>query len=255
MTDSNKNLSWDFHLNATIYSLSCPPCPKWANSWEQQNWHKLGVVVWDARVNRISHLHGSQAVHILEQSRYFEAWRNEGLLVGEVAYFIMIPSHKKSKSRTVDQLEPKPSQEEDGWCLTNTIQLAPSQAQQFVAFLEQYEASLEKVVQAEAAERRRILGQVYSLILSWRDKREKGNAFVKTSAVQETKSISNGAVTIPQGKYLTITQVAEICAVKERTIYAWLKKGLLKGLDLPGLGKVAEEKELEKYLIEQRNTS
>lgn len=81
-----------------------------------------------------------------------------------------------------------------------------------------------------------ILGQVYSLILSWRDEREKRSPSIKASVVQETKSVSNGAVTIPHGKYLTITQVAEICTVKERTVSAWLKKGLLKGLDLPRLG-------------------
>lgn len=253
MIDSNKDPVWGFHLNATIYSLSCPPCPKWANSWEQQNWHKLGIVVWDAQVNRVTHLHGSQAIQILEQSRQSESWKKEGLLVGEIAYFITIPSHKKSKSRIADQPEPKTSHK-DGWCLTNSIQLAPDQAQKFISFLAQHETNLEKVIQAEAAERSRILGEVYSLILSWRDEREKGNASTKASVVQETKSVSNGAVTIPHGKYLTITQVAEICAEKERTISAWLKKGLLKGLDLPGLRQIVEEKELEKYLVEKRNT-
>jgi hypothetical protein len=216
MIDANKDPEWGFHLNETIYSLSCPPCPKWANSWEQQNWHKLGVVVWDARVHRVTHLHGSQATHILEQAQQSEAWKKEGLLVGEVAYHISIPSHKKSKSQIANQPEPKAPQE-NGWCLTNSIQLAPDQAQQFVAFLERQEANLEKVTQAEAVERKRILGEVYSLILSWRDEREKGSSS-KASVVQETKSISNGAVTIPHGKYLTIAQVAEICAVKERTI-------------------------------------
>lgn len=56
-----------------------------------------------------------------------------------------------------------------------------------------------------------------SLILSWRDEREKGSPSIKASVVQETKSVSNGAVIIPHSKYLTSTKVAEICAVKERT--------------------------------------
>lgn len=98
-------------------------------------------MVWDARVNRVTHLYGSQAVHILEQSQQSKVWKKEGFLVGEVAY--CITSHKKSKSQIAAQPEPKTSQE-DGWCLTNSIQLAPDQAQQFIAFLEQQETNLEK---------------------------------------------------------------------------------------------------------------
>ena len=254
MTDSKEEESWGFHLNESIYSLSGPSCPKWANSLEQQNWHTLGVVVWDARVNQVTHLHGSQALHILQKSRQSDTWKKQGLLVGEIAYRITIPSNKKSKGKIADQPRPKPSQE-DGWCLTHTIQLASEQAQQFVSFLEQHETSLEKVIPAESAERRRILAQVYSLILSWRDEREKGSDSIKTSAVQETKSVPSGAVTIPDGKYLTITQVAEICGVKKRTVSAWLKEGRLNGLDLPGLGQIVEEKDLEQYLKEKGNRS
>ncbi len=63
--------------------------------------------------------------------------------MGEVSYRIPIPSNKKSKDKIADQPEPMPSQE-DGWCLTHTIQLAPDQAQHFVSFLEQHETNLEK---------------------------------------------------------------------------------------------------------------
>ncbi|GER78820.1 hypothetical protein DIM_09010 [Candidatus Denitrolinea symbiosum] len=68
------------------------------------------------------------------------------------------------------------------------------------------------------------MGQVYSLILSWRKERKKCDASVKPSAVQETNSAPTSAVTIPHGKYLTIAQVAEICGVKEKTVSVWLKK-------------------------------
>ena len=49
--------------------------------------------------------------------------------------------------------------------------------------------------------------------------------------------------------------VAEICGVKEQTVSAWLKKGILYGLDLLGLGQIVEEKDLEQYLIEKQNRS
>lgn len=253
MAESNKDAVWGFHLNETMYSLSCPPCPKWANSWEQQNWHKLGVVVWDTRIKRVTHLHGNQVVHILEQSRQSKFWKKEGLLVGEVAYRIAIPSNKKSKSGIADQLKTMPSPE-DGWCLTHTIQLAPDQAQQFVSFLEQQKITLEKVVKTEAAEKRRMLGQVYSLILSWAEERKKGSVSNDTKIVQETAAVSRKAVSIPHGKYLTIAQVAQICGVKEKTVSEWLKKGLLNSLDLPGLGKIIEERDLQQYLVERRKS-
>jgi hypothetical protein len=186
MTDINDAQVWGFHLNEAAYSYSCPPCPKWASAWEQQTWHKPGVVVWDANVNRITHLHGNQAFHILEHLRQSDSWKNEGLLVGEVAYSIKIPSNKRSKSNVLDQSEPKPSQV-NGWCLTNTIQLAPDQTQQFIYFLDEHEANLKRIIEEEEIERRKILAQAYSLILSCEDTRERDNKLLATTPVHEAK--------------------------------------------------------------------
>ena len=52
-----------------------------------------------------------------------------------------------------------------------------------------------------------------------------------------------------------MAEAAEICDVRKGTVSAWLKKGLLKGLDIPGLGQIVEEKDLEQYLAEHRNRS
>ena len=82
-----------------------------------------------------------------------------------------------------------------------------------------------------------------------------GSDSIKTSAVQEMKSVPSGAVTIRHGKYLTIAQVAEISGVKKRTVSEWLKNGRLNGLDLPGVGQIVEEKDLEQYLKEKRSRS
>ena len=214
----------------------------------------MGVVVWDAQISRVTLLHGSQAVHILEHSRQSDTWKKDGLLVGEVAYRMTIPSNKNSKKKSEDQTEIKPLQE-NGWCLNNTIQLSPDQAKQFLSFLEKQETSLERVVKAEEAERRKILRQVYSLILSWGVEREKSSDSIKTKMIQETKSETVSAASIPNGKYLTVTQVAETCGVIEKNVSVWIKKGLLKGIDLPGLGQIVEEKDLEKYLAEKQNRS
>ena len=254
MIASTQNSEWGYHINETIYSYSCPPCPTWANSWEQQNWHKLGVVVWDARTSRVTHMFGSQAVNILEMSRKSRSWKKKGLIVGEIAYRITLPSNQKSKKKAEEPTDMKPP-EEDGWCLTNTIQLPPDQAKEFVSFLEMQEETLEKVVQAEAAEKRRILGKVYSLILSWSKERKEGKAQAVTMEHQESKPDVPKAISIPDGKYLTIAQVAKICAVQEKTVSGWLRLGFLKGLELPGLGQIIEEKALEEYLAKKRKHS
>lgn len=96
---------------------------------------------------------------------------------------------------------------------------------------------------------------MYSFVLGWREEPEQGSDSIKNSTIQETKSVQSYAVTIPRGKSLKITQVAEICGVKKRTVYAWLKEGQLNGLHLPGLGELVEEKNLEQYLKEKRNRS
>jgi hypothetical protein len=197
---------------------------------------------------------GTQAVDILKMSRKSRSWKKKGLLVGEIAYRITLPSNKKSKKREEEPIETEPP-EEDGWCLTHTIQLTPDQAKEFVSFLEKQEETLENIVQAEAAERRRVLGKVYSLILSWNEERKKKKAPVEAMEIQESKPETPKAISIPDGKYLTPAQVAEICAVREKTVSGWLSKGLLKGLELPGLGQIIEEKALEEYLAKNRKQS
>lgn len=61
------------------------------------------------------------------------------------------------------------------------------------------------------------------MILRWGNEQKKVSDSIETREVQETKSVPSGAVDIPHGKYLTITQVAEICGLKKRTVSSWLK--------------------------------
>jgi hypothetical protein len=202
--------TWGYHMNDSIYTLSCPPCPKWAKRFDQQSWNRLGVVVWDAHLQRITHLFGSQAMRILEEVRESKVWRKKGLVVGEIVYRITMPSDKKSKGKvSVQPIENKAGK--DGWCLSNTIQLSPSQSKQFLSFLEQNEEKLKDIIAKENEERSRILGEVYSLILSWRRERKAKEALITPDIKQDPKPPTHSGVSIPQGKYYTIAQVAEIC--------------------------------------------
>ena len=243
--------TWGYHMNDSIYTLSCPPCPKWAKRFDQQSWHRLGVVVWDAQIQRITHLFGSQAMRILEKTRESNAWRKKGLVVGEIAYRITMPVDKRAKGKVTKQLTEKKA-EKDDWCLTNTIQLSPSQSKQFLFFMEQNEEKLKEIITKENEERSRILGEVYSLILSWRRERNAKETLITPEIKLDPKPAANNGISIPQGKYYTIAQVAEMFGVTARTVTAWVKKEKLHGIDLPGMGLIVDDKELARFMKENR---
>lgn len=243
--------TWGYHMNDSIYTLSCPPCPKWAKRFDQQSWNRLGVVVWDAHIQRITHLFGSQAMRILEEARESKEWRKKGLVVGEIAYRITMPADKKSKVKVSEQPTENKA-EKDGWCLTNTIQLSPSQTKEFLSFLEQNVEKLKEIIAKENEERNRILGKAYSLILSWRRERKAKEGLITLEINQDPKPPVNNGISIPQGKYYTIAQVAEMCGVTARTVTTWVKNEKLHGIDLPEMGLIVEDRELARFTKENR---
>jgi len=211
----------------------------------------LGVVVWDAQIQRITHLFGSQAMRILEEARESKVWRKKGLVVGEIAYRITMPADKKPKGKVTERLTENKA-EKDDWCLTNTIQLSPNQSKQFLSFLEQNDAKLKEIIAKENEERSRILGKVYSLILSWRWERKAKETLITPEIKLDPKPPANNGISIPQGKYYTIAQVAEMCGVTARTVTAWVKKEKLHGIDIPGMGLIVDDKELARLMKENR---
>ncbi|MBN8655651.1 MAG: hypothetical protein J0M11_07940 [Anaerolineae bacterium] len=190
-------------------------------------------------------------MRILEEARESKVWRKKGLVVGEIAYRITMPADKKPKGTVSEQLTENKA-EKDDWCLTNTIQLSPSQSKQFLSFLEQNDAKLKEIIAKENEERSRILGKVYSLILSWRRERKAKETLITPEIKPDQKPPSNYGISIPQGKHYTIAQVAEICGVTARTVIAWIKKEKLHGIDLPGMGLIIDDKELARIMKENR---
>ena len=58
-------------------------------------------------------------------------------------------------------------------------------------------------------------------------------------------------ITIPRVNYLTIHQATQICHAASKQIRAWIRKGKLEGLDLPGLGIIIEAGELNNFLFKK----
>ena len=173
------------------------------------------------------------------------------MVVGEIAYRITMPADEKPKGKVTERLTENKA-EKDDWCLTNTIQLSPSQSKQFLFFMEQNEEKLKEIIAKENEERSRILGKVYSLILSWRREKKAKEGLITPEIKQEPKPPVNDGISIPQGKYYTIAQVAELCEVTVRSVTTWVKKDKLHGIDLPGMGLIVDDKELARFMKENR---
>lgn len=186
MNSTNEEGTWGVHLIDKLYSSSYPQPPKWVTGRNEERWSKLGVVIWDAQLHLVTHLRGNEALDHLSHLRQTNTWKQEGLLVGETIYTITIPNDTKSKKGKQDQ-EGK-SETKGGWRLTNTIQLSPDQTKQFFLFLEEKEEKLHNIVDEEESEKRKILGKVYSLILSWRKERLKNNPTDNTTTNPQTTS-------------------------------------------------------------------
>jgi hypothetical protein len=181
----------------------------------------------------------------------FQRYGEKRLVVGEIVYQITMLVDKKSKGK-VSKQPTENKAEKDGWRLSNTIQLSPNQSKQFLSFLEQNEVKLKEIIAKENEERGRILGEAYSLILSWRRERKTTEALITPDIKQDTKPPTPSGISIPEGKYYTIVQVAEMCGVTGRTVTTWVKKEKLHGVDLPGMGLIIEDKELARFMKEYR---
>lgn len=62
----------------------------------------------------------------------------------------------------------------------------------------------------------------------------------------------NEPVKIPEGKYYTVAQIAEMEQVIIRTVHQWIEKEWLSALQIPGLGYIIEERALADFLAKPR---
>ena len=58
---------------------------------------------------------------------------------------------------------------------------------------------------------------------------------------------------IPRGMYFTVYLAAQVCDATSKQIRAWIRKGKLEALNLPGLGIIIEAGKLNEFL-DRRNS-
>ena len=134
---------------------------------------------------------------------------------------------------------------QEGWVLTNKIELSSDRAARFFEFLTTEEDALKQIAGDEQRDAQEALGRVYALLTGYGSKRRETREDGKREEPPKKRIIPT---TIPKGRYFTIPQAAEICNVTVRQINKWIGTRDLEAVDLPGLGKIIEAGKLNKFV-------
>ncbi len=134
--------------------------PAWLRSIQKEDWYKKGVVIWNRKINRVTRLWAFQALQILEELQNTDDWKEDGIVVGELAYQIIIPL-ENSENKNDQGAE----NEESNWVLTNEIYLSYARALALAQFLSQNKRTLEKMVELEKGQAREVQVGLYEYIL------------------------------------------------------------------------------------------
>lgn len=146
-TDSQEK-EWGVRLNASAWT-SAKDWPDWANPYQREKWCEKGLIVWDQETQTVARLRGQHALAILAQLRDSGEWEQQGCVVGEPAWRLSL-DNPDAKGEPV---------------LANQIILDPEQATVLFDTLAQEESLLQKMAAEEEAEERRVLAQVYDILL------------------------------------------------------------------------------------------
>jgi hypothetical protein len=233
------NENWGFHINRTEFFRSSPAIPKWANGLQKQDWSELGLVVWDANIQRVAHLFASYALKILSKMKLENEWKTKGMIVGTPVYEIPLELKRERKKKNHNEIEEK--KPTGKWVLTHQIALSSSQAQDFYHFLINHEGELQEIASAEEVERRRRLAKAYSILL----KHAENNTMSDPPPAAKKKVLPTS---IPEGKYLTFAQIAESCNESTRTVNRWVGKEGLACIEIPQVGKLVRVEDLNAFL-------
>ena len=146
--------TWGMHLNFGGSFSSPPSCPSWLTQLQQQDWQRRGLVVWDANLRIVAHLHAGDGLELLEHLQGNDAWKTNGLVIGSPTFQLSTGS--------ADNPSPK---KEGAWILENLMELHPDQVQDLVEFLSVQESLLKRISLHEKADAEQALSKVYQLLI------------------------------------------------------------------------------------------
>jgi hypothetical protein len=219
--------NWGIHINRAGYARSFPPAPPdWLNPAQKQDWSARGLVIWDARIKRVTHLYAVYALQILQEMNAKNDWKTDGITVGVPAYEISFEIRRGRRKK--EAAEPLPEKSNGKWILADQIGLSPLEAQDLYRFLNSYEAKLQQIALVENEDQQKRLAQICEILF-----KDGMNEVVEKPALPKIAPIS-----IPAGDYLTVAQIAEHCGKTPKKINSWIEKEKIAFLDLPHTGRL-----------------
>ena len=241
--------TWGIHINVWSNQSGTPNFPEWAKPLQKNDWQARGVVIWDEKTRQITRCDAGQMLNVLQNLKAADVWKQDGYVVGVPAYRIVLPSGRQKKKKESEQSKSEEKTGE-GWVLTETINLTPDQTALLFDFLEKSVSTIEKLAEIESTEARERLGKAYKMILEWgRERRERQAANGETNMLSVPPVEKKVTPTlIPAGQYFSIDQVAEICRITPKGVKKWVEKGRLLPITIPGVGRLVELQELNRFL-------
>lgn len=123
--------------------------PAWASRWQQQTWRSGVLVLWDHDLQCIIGLSAGQALGLLSHFQSSEDWRQDGVVLGRPMTRLVLGQPDRP---------PEP-------VLADQIPFSPAETATLLDLLRSREAVLQEMAEAEEVDKRRRLGQVYTLLL------------------------------------------------------------------------------------------
>jgi len=231
--------TWGIHLNSERHFASPPNHPFWLTQLQQHDWQQQGIVVWAAGVHIVAHLYVGYALKLLERLQGDDASKTEGCVIGSPAF--QLSTNSVSTPSTLPGGE---------WLLKNQIRLGADQTQALVEFLTSWESLLKRISMHDKEDAEEAIKKVYQLIAAYgRKVRERK----RDSELIENREAKVIPTSIPRGSYFTVYQAAQVCDATSKQIRAWIRKGKIEALNLPGLGIIIEAGKLHDFLHQIRS--
>lgn len=128
--------------------------------------------------------------------------------------------------------------------LKNQIDLNADQVQAIFEFLSAQEGSLKHISAYDKEDAKQAINKVFQLIAAYGRKVRERKGDRERIETREPKIIPTS---IPRGRYFTVYQAAQVCDVTSKQVRAWIRKGKLEAIDLPGLGILIEAGKLNEF--------
>jgi hypothetical protein len=146
----------------------------WLHGYHRDDWEsKQGVVLCDDGSQKMHVLGPHETLKLLQELRQSKAWQQDGITVRERARYwasANTPERKRSRNQGAQEesvaSESKPDYE---YREEERIRLNPQAVTELFTLLEQHEAELKQIIEANEKHRIEVLGHAYSMILSWAD--------------------------------------------------------------------------------------